>query len=330
MNKEQRTELKIIFMGTPEFGAIILKGLIKNDYKPILVITPPDKPVGRKQILTPPPVKLVAQKYKISIEQPEKVPSFKLQVSSLKPDLIICAAYGQIIPQEILKIPKYGCLNIHPSLLPKYRGPSPIQNTILNGDKETGITIILIDEKMDHGPILAQQELEFSIFNFQFSNKSPGREADSPEGCIPITKITYEELNKNLAELGVKLLIKTIPKWINGEIKAKVQDESKTTYTKIIKKEDGKIDWKKSAEEIERQIRAFYSWPGTFTFFKKNSKILRVKILEAESLNKEDPKQLCIKCKKGYLAIKKLQPEGKKPMTAEDFLRGYHGYNPIL
>ncbi len=126
------------------------------------------------------------------------------------------------------------------------------------------------------------------------------------------------------------MLIEIIPKWINDEIKAKAQDEPKATYTKIIKKEDGKIDWKKSAEEIERQIRAFYSWPGTFTFFKKNSKILRVKILEAEILKIEDPKQLCIKCKKGYLAIKKLQPEGKKPMIAEDFLRGYHGYNPLL
>ncbi len=340
--KIQNSKFKIIFMGTPKFGAIILKGLIKNNYKPVLVITPPDKPVGRKQILTSTPVKLVAQKYKIPVAQPEKVLNFKCnptgsfslrsiqQVLSLKPDLIISAAYGEIIPKEILKIPKYGCLNIHPSLLPKYRGPSPIQNTILSGDKKTGTTIILIDEKMDHGPILAQQELEFSIFppkadqqetgNFQFSNKSQS----------PMTKITYEELNKNLAELGVKLLIKTIPKWINGEIKAKVQDESKATYTKIIKKEDGKIDWKKSAGEIERQIRAFYPWPGTFTFFKKNNKTLRAKILEAEILDKENPKQLCIKCKKGYLAIKKLQPEGKKPMTAEDFLRGYHGYNPIL
>ncbi len=281
---------KIVFLGTPEFGAIILKGLIKNGYKPVLVY---------------------------DFEKIEK----------LKPDLVIVASYGKIIPKEILEIPRYGCLNVHGSLLPKYRGPSPIQTAILNGDKETGITIILMDEKIDHGKIISNSK-------FLISNK----------------KIAYQELNKKLAELGVKLLIETIPKWINGEIKAKAQDESKATYTKIIKKEDGKIDWKKSAEEIERQIRAFYPWPGTFTFFKKNSppslppslklrrtrklrrtsKILRVKILEAESLDKENPKQLCIKCKKGYLAIKKLQPESKKPMTAEDFLRGYHEYSPLL
>ena len=263
-------KLKIIFMGTGEFGEIVLKGLIENEYKPVLVY------------------------------------DFK-KIEKLKPDLVIVASYGKIIPKKILEIPRYGCLNIHGSLLPKYRGPSPVQTAILNGDKETGITIILMDEKIDHGKIISNSE-------FLISNK----------------KITYQKLNKKLAELGVKLLIETIPKWINGEIKARSQDESKATYTKIIKKEDGKIDWKKSAEEIERQIRAFYPWPGTFTFFKKNSKILRVKILEAEVLDKKDPKQLCIKCKKGYLAIKKLQPESKKPMTAEDFLRGHHEYNPLL
>jgi len=296
MNKEQKTtEPKIIFLGTPEFGAIILRGLIKNGYKPFLVITAPDKPVGRKQVLTPPPVKKIAEKYNITVTQPEKIKEAVTEIENLNPDLIICAAYGQIIPKEILEIPKYGCLNVHPSLLPKHRGASPIQTAILNGDKETGVTIILMNEKMDHGPILSSRELEFSIFNFQFS-----------------------KLHNKLAELGVKLLLETIPKWINDEIKPKAQDESKATYTKILKKEDGKIDWSKSAEEIERQIRAFYPWPGTFTFIKHKGKILRVKILEA-SISKEEK-----------LIIKKLQPEGKKVMTFEEFKKGYYDFNPLL
>jgi len=272
-------------MGTPEFGEIILEGLVKNDYKPILVITAPDKSVGRKQILTSTPVKKIAKKYNIPVvHQPE-------EVKKIKPDLIIVAAYGQILPKEILEIPKYGCLNVHPSLLPKYRGASPIQTTILNGDKETGVTIILMDEKMDHGPILGQRELEFSIFNFQFS-----------------------KLHDKLAELGVKLLIETIPKWINGKIKPKPQDESKATYTKVLKKEDGKVDWSKSAQEIERQVRAFYPWPGAFFFIKHKGKILRVKILKAD-ISKEDK-----------LIIKKIQPEGKKPMSFEEFKRGHHDF----
>ncbi len=296
MNKEQRTELKIIFMGTPGFGAIILEGLIKNNYKPALVITAPDKPVGRKQILTPPLVKIIAQKYKIPVEQPKKVLNYKLQATRMKPDLIIIAAYGEIIPKEILEIPKHGCLNVHPSLLPKYRGPSPIQTIILNGDKETGTTIILIDEKMDHGPIITNRQLPISD-----------------------PKITTDELSKELAVLSIDLLVEIIPKWINGEIKARPQDKSKATYTKIIKKEDGKINWKKSAIEIERQIRAFYPWPGTFTFWKGK----RIKILKAEASKTAPENNLAIKCGKDYLIIKKLQPEGKKPIEINDFLRGH-------
>ena len=297
--KRRNHKLKIIFFGTPEFGAIVLEGLIKNNYKPSLVVTAPDKPAGRKQILTPPQTKISAQKYNIPVLQPKILANFKSEILNSKPDLIIVAAYGQIIPKEILKIPKYGCLNVHPSLLPKYRGPSPIQTAILNGDRKIGVTIILMDEKIDHGPILKSK----------IKNQK--------------SKIIYKKLEKELAKLGTELLIETIPKWINNEIEPRPQDESQATYTNIIKKEDGKIDWSKPAEKIERQIRAFYPWPGSFTFFKKNGKILRVKILEAEISKEEKPKQLCVKSGKNYLVIKKLQPENKKPMTAEDFKRGY-------
>jgi methionyl-tRNA formyltransferase len=216
---KQETNLKIVFLGTPEFGAIILEKLIKANFKPVLVVTSPDKPVGRKQTLTPPLVKVVAQKYKIPILQPEKILNLKPQISNLQPDLIVVAAYGQILPKEILDIPKYGSLNVHPSLLPKYRGSSPIQYAILNGDKETGVTIILLDEKIDHGDILA-----ISNFESQISNLTSG------------------ELSKELANFGAELLVKTIPKWMKAEIKPRPQDNSKATYTKNFKKEDGKID----------------------------------------------------------------------------------------
>ncbi len=266
--------MKTIFLGTGEFGEIVLKGLIENGYK------------NRVSLRSTEPCN--ALNYK-----PVLIYDFK-KVKELKPDLVIIASYGKIIPKKILQIPKYGCLNVHPSLLPKYRGPSPIQTTILNGDKKTGVTIMLMDEEIDHGPILGQRELEFSISNFQFS-----------------------KLHDKLAKLGVKLLIETIPKWIKGKIKAKPQDHSKATYTKILKREDGKIDWSKPGREIERQIRAFNPWPGTFTFIKHKNKTLRIKVLEAD-ISKDNK-----------LIIKKLQPEGKKPMTFEEFQRGYHGFNPI-
>jgi methionyl-tRNA formyltransferase len=268
---------KIIFIGTPEFGAIILEELIKAKLAPILVITAPDKPVGRKQTITPPPVKLIAQKYNIPIIQ-------KLEIKE-KVDLIIVAAYGKIISKEILDIPKFGCLNVHPSLLPKYRGASPIQTAILNGDEKTGVTIMLMDEKMDHGPILASRE-------------------------YPMTNDQYPKIHNDLARLGADLLIETIPKYINKEIKAKEQDHTKATFTKIIKKEDGQADWSKTPQEIERQIRAFSPWPSTFTFVKKDAKQIRVKVLEVE-------------IKDNKLVIKKVQPEGKNAMNYQEYLKGY-------
>lgn len=299
--------MEIIFIGTPKFASVILKGLVNSNYKPILVITAPDKPAGRKQILTPSEVKLTAQKYGIPIEQPEKIAECKNRIKKLKPDLIVLTAYGQIMPKEILDIPKYKSINIHPSLLPKYRGASPIQNTILNGDKKTGITIYIMDEKMDHGPMLKKREV-----------------------IIKNPKINFEELSEKLALEGKKLLLEILPK-IN-KIKPEEQDHSKATYTKIIKKEDGHINWKNLAEEIERQIRAFHIWPTSFSLWNKT----RLKILEADVKELPDnldypygkvvaspENELLVNCQKNYLLIKKLQIEGKKPMNSEDFLRGY-------
>ena len=330
--ENNKIKLKIIFLGTSEFGAIVLEGLIQNNYKPILVITAPDKPMGRRQILTPPPVKLLAKKYNIPIEQPEKIKNLKpqplcrgagprpfekrrwLKIKNLQAELVVTAAYGQILPKEILKIPRYGCLNVHPSLLPKYRGPSPIHTAILNGDKKTGVTIIKMIEKVDSGSIIAQKEL-ISL---------TGRE-------------TYKTLHNQLAEKGANLLIETIPKWIKGEIEPKPQDESKASYTKILTRQDGKIDWKKSAEEIERQIRAFEKWPGSFTFWEiMKEKLLRIKILKAGIFKSPVSKtfsvgkilvvpqnQVGVQCGKDFLIIEELQLEGQKPMSSEEFLRGH-------
>lgn len=310
--KEKR---KIIFIGTPEFGAVILEELAKSIFKPALVITAPDKPVGRKQILTPSPVKVLAQKQKIPLLQPEKIKSHNSHkaIKAIEPDLIVVAAYGQILPKEILNIPKYGCLNVHPSLLPKYQGPSPIQYAILNGDKKTGVTIILIDEKIDQGPILAQKAL------------------------IIKKDETIENLHNKLANLGADLLIKTIPRWTRKTIKPKLQDKTKASYTKILKKEDGEINWQKSAEEIERQIRAFNPWPSAYSGLKVEDKELKIlKIWKAGVLKqtKAGPfgqpgkvflasnNKIAIQTGKDYLIVEELQPEGKKKMTAEEFLRG--------
>lgn len=308
--------MKIVFIGTPQFGAIILEGLVKNGYKPVLVITETDKPTGRKQIITSPPVKVLAQKYNISVLQPSKILDTKYQLLDNKPDLIIVAAYGKIIPKEILEIPKYGCLNLHPSLLPRWRGASPVQYTILSGDEESGITIMFMDEKMDHGPIITNSR--FKIQN---------------------TKLTTPELKRELADLGVKILIDVIPQWISGKIKVAPQDDSKATYTKILKKDDGKIDWSKTAEQIERQIRAFDGWPESFTFWEKNRKLLRIKILKARVLKsntKEDysigkvlvvpQNEIGVQCGKDLLVIERLQLEGKNEVKAEDFLRGYQEF----
>ena len=277
--------MKLIFFGTSDFSKPVFKALRKEGYSPIL------------------------WNLKNSLEDFKK----------LKPDICIVAAYGKIIPKEYLEIPKHGFLNIHPSLLPKYRGPSPIQTVILNGDpegdasrpygagKETGVSIILMDEKIDHGPILKIQNLKIKSQN-------------------------YKKLEKELAELGAELLIETLPKWINGKIKPKEQNHSEATYTKKFSWPDGKIDWSKSADEIDRQIRALNPEPGTWTRWQ--NKVL--KMIEAEPMESkiagesgkvisiED--QIIVKCGQDALLLKKVQLEGRKPTNISDFLNGHKNF----
>lgn len=321
--KKVPTPYKFIFLGTSEFAIPIMEGLIKNKWGVSLIITEPDKPVGRKKILTPPPIKNVGQRYGLIIHQPQKIKDEIQQIKNLKPDLIILAAYGQIIPKEILDIPKYGSLCLHPSLLPKYRGPSPIQAAILNGDKETGVTIIKMDEKIDHGPILAQQELEILNPKSQILNNYQ----------ITNSQITTEVLSKILSKTGAKLLLETLPLYLEGKIKPKPQNHKKATYTRLLKKEDGRIDWTREAAVIEREIRAFRSWPGSFTFW--NTKMLKILAARVSKVKPEPPaacgvvflnketKEPAILCGKDSLIINQLQMEGKNKTSGKAFLNGH-------
>jgi len=271
---------KIIFIGTSSFALPALENLIQ-EYQILAVVTAPDKPTGRKQELTPSPVKEIALKYGLSILQPEKILDIKQKISKLEPDLIIVASYGQIIPQDILEIPKKNSLNLHPSLLPKYRGPSPIQIAILNGDQITGLTIIQMDSKMDHGPIIIQKETKIN-----------------PDD-------TFQSLEARLAEEIADLIILTLPQYFKNKIEPQIQDESQVSYTKILTRDDGKIDLEQDPKKIERKVRAFYPWPGTWTEINGQ----RIKILK-------------VKLKDNKLFLELVQPAGKKPMTGEEFYRG--------
>ena len=312
-------KIRTILIGTPEFAANIFRKacpeLLSRGFDIISVITAPDKPVGRNQVLTPSPVKKWALEANLSVLEPDRIrnPEWVAKIRDLAPDLIILCAYGQIIPQEILDIPKYHALNIHPSLLPKYRGASPIQSVILNGETETGVCLMVMDQELDHGPILASTK--FQILN---------------------PKITYAELSKELSNLGAKLLIKTLPDYIEGKIQLQEQDHSQATLCKLIKKEYGKIDWNKPAQEIERQIRAFREWPTAYAeILNPKSQILsNLKILNADYKNQntdrkigevflDENKNLCVQTGNGILILKQLQLEGKNPVSVKDFLNGH-------
>ena len=303
-NKEK---IKIIFAGTPDFAIPSFQSLInENNFEILAVITQPDKKQGRKQILSPTPVKITAENYKIAVWQPEKIKEYEKEIIKANPDLGVVIAYGQIIPQDILDIPRYGWINIHASLLPKYRGAACVQAAILAGDQETGITIMKIDKGLDTGPILKQTKIKI--------NKED----------------TAETLSDKLAKLGAEIIVETLKNYISGKIKPKNQNNSEFSYVQTLSKADGKINWQKNAEEIERMTRALNPWPGTWT--ELNSK--KIKIISAFpnilKINKykigetflSDGK-LAVQCGQNALLIKRLQLEGKKETTAEEFLRGH-------
>lgn len=230
-------------MGTPYFASVVLEKLLLSGFDVVMCFTQPDKPVGRKMILTPPPVKRTAEDAYIPLYQPNRLrdPEVVNRVVSLRPDLIITAAYGKILPASLLNIPKYGCINVHGSLLPKYRGAAPIQWAIMNGEEKTGITIMRMDEGMDTGPMLARAECPI------------GPDESSPE------------LTERLAGLGADLLTQTIPGYLNGTILPVPQEDDGVTYAPPITREHGFIDWRKSAASIHNQIRGLAEWPGAYS-----------------------------------------------------------------
>ncbi|WP_026585591.1 methionyl-tRNA formyltransferase [Bacillus sp. J33] len=299
---------KIVFMGTPDFSVPVLQQIIKDGYEVIGVVTQPDRPVGRKKVLTPPPVKVEAEKQGIPVYQPEKIrqPEELEKILALKPDLVVTAAFGQILPKELLEAPGYGCINVHASLLPELRGGAPIHYAILQGKDKTGITIMYMAEKLDAGDILTQVE-------------------------VPIDEMdTVGTLHDKLSAAGSKLLSVTLPKLLNGELTPIKQNDEEATFAYNIKREQEKIDWGKTGEEIYNHIRGLNPWPVAYTTF--DGKVIKVwsseKVKSTGSeapgtvIHLEDDGVVVSTGNQTAIKITELQPSGKKKMSAEQFLRG--------
>ncbi|MEI6043668.1 MAG: methionyl-tRNA formyltransferase [Chloroflexota bacterium] len=315
--------LKILFMGTPEFGATILRALVASPHKVIGVVTQPDRPAGRKNVLTPPPVKQAALELGLPVLQVERLRGAKvvaeLKHFSQEADLFVVAAFGMLLSQTILDLPPLKCINVHGSLLPEYRGASPVAQALLDGREETGVTIMRMEKGLDTGPMLSKV-------------------------VIPITPDeTQTSLMQKLAESGASLLLETLPRWAAGEIRPEPQDETKATLTGIIEKEAGRIDWREPATLIERKTRAYDPWPGLFTYWKGQPlKILKAEVFPEKRVTITEPheptepgrvylarisdggnqERLVIATGADFLAPLELQLAGKKAVKIKDFLQG--------
>ena len=300
---------KIVFMGTPAFSVPILQGLVDEGYDVIGVVTQPDRPVGRKRVLTPPPVKQAALDLNVPIFQPEKISqSAELEdIIALNPDLIVTAAFGQFLPERLLKAPKLGAVNVHASLLPKYRGGAPVHYSIINGDKETGVTIMEMIKKMDAGDILAQE-------------------------AIPILDTDdVGTMFEKLSVLGKELLLKTLPLLIEEKIIPQKQDESLVSFSPNISREEEKIDWNKTAQQIDCQVRGMRPWPVAYAMYQdKRWKMWDVTPLPEKTTDKspgtiifKGKHSLQVACgKSSVLQLNTIQPAGKGQLSVTDFLNG--------
>ena len=297
-------DMRIVFMGTPDFAAAILKRLIDTKRNVVGVFSQPDKPVGRKQIVMPTAVKALAMEHDIPVYQPAKLrdgEALKI-MQELKPDLTVVAAYGKILPKDILDVAPLGNVNVHGSLLPKYRGSAPIQWSVINGDKVTGITTMYMAEGMDTGDMIMKFELPIG------ENETAG------------------ELFDRMAELGAESIEKTLELFDKGEVKAEPQNEEEATYAPMLKKEMGEIDFGKSAEEIHNLVRGLNPWPTAYTFLEgKTVKIHEAAVIEGFSGKAGellDGKKFIVGCKNGAVEFITVQPEGKNKMSGADFIRG--------
>jgi methionyl-tRNA formyltransferase len=306
----QGVNVALIFFGTPQFAVPSLKALIDEKEDIALVVTQPDKVKGRGHMLSSPPVKGLALSYGLKVLQPDKIRNedFYNELRSIAPEFIIVVAYGKILPEEILNIPKFGCINVHASLLPKYRGAAPIQWALLKGEKITGVTTMLMDKGLDTGDILLKAELEICDDD------------------------TSETLFKKLSELGATTLMDTIRGMREGKIKPLPQT-GEASYAPPLKKDDGRMDWNKTADELFNFVRGMYPWPSAFCYLNDE----RIKIIKARSQKSEVRSQkeavpgrivkasdgeMIVETGKGFLVIEELQPEGKKVMSAKAFLAG--------
>lgn len=295
---------RIVFMGTPNFAAYILEGLIKAQYNIVGVVTQPDKEVGRKRVLTPSPVKEVALKYNLPILTPIKIRKEYDEVLNLKPDLVISSAYGQIVPSAILDYPKFKCINTHGSLLPKYRGGAPIQRAIINGEKQTGITIMYMNEKMDEGDILYKESINIDIHD------------------------TNTTLFDKLSKLSLQMLLEFLPKLFKGEVVPIVQNHSEATYAPNLDKEIEHIKFSNDTLSVYNHIRGLLDNPGCFCVIKdKKYKIEKVdyELSECVNANKFSGLQddyLRFDCKDGFIKVYSIKPEGKNSMDAKSFFNG--------
>jgi len=307
--------LRVIFMGSPEFAVLPLEYLVLNQYHVVAVYTQPDRPAGRGRALLASPVKRTAAAWKLPVVQPAslKRPEAVAELESLRPDVIVVAAFGQILPPPVLAIPRYECLNIHASLLPRFRGASPVAAAILAGDEFTGVSIMLMDEGLDTGPLLGRAQ-------------------------IPVAAVdTTGSLTAKLSWIGAQLLLEVLPRWLKGELTPQPQNEAQASYAGPISKEAGEIDWQLAAVDIWRRVRAFYPWPGAYTSWRGR----RLRILEAVPLSGGEGARagqvvalsgegtapaFGVGTGEGVLGILKLQLEGKRVTTAADFLRGQRGF----
>jgi len=301
--------MRVVFMGTPEFAVPSLGHLILNRYNVAAVYTQADKPAGRGRSLVSPPVKRAAQAWGLPVMQPGilKGREATAELAALRPDVIVVAAFGQILPQAILDIPRYGCINIHPSLLPRFRGASPVAAAILAGDEFTGVSLMLMDEGLDTGPVLARAQIPVSA------------------------KDTTGSLTEKLSLVAAQLLQEVLVFWPRGELTPRPQNEAEATYSSAVSKGDGEIDWRLSAADIWRRVRAFQPWPECYTLWRGR----QLKIVEAmplkETWNMEVGRVVELSQRgsafgvstgEGVLQVLKVQLEGRRTMSAAEFLRG--------
>ena len=303
------SDLRVVFMGTPDFAVPVLEQVVQDGYRIAGVYTQPDRPAGRSGSPAPSPVKRLALQHDLPVFQPRSLRRTEAQqhLRALTPDVIVLAAYGLILPQEVLDIPRYGGLNVHPSLLPRHRGPAPVVGALLAGDDETGVSIMLMDAGMDTGAVLAQRRIPVA-----------------PHDTTPT-------LTARLIELGRGLLSETIPRWVAGEIAPQPQDESQTTYTRLLTKEDGVIDWSNPAAATDRQVRAYQPWPGTYTQWRgRQLKVLKAAVLSQDQQGAPgrvvqvlgEPLSAAVQTGRGLLKLERVQLEGRRAMSVDEFLRG--------